>query len=76
VFHNHVITHSILTTKAISPSNNDTTVRYWWLTPVILASTHKDQEDHGSKPAWANSSVRSYLKKLFTKNRLVEWLKV
>jgi hypothetical protein len=31
----------------------------WWLTPVILA-THKD---HGLKQAWANSSMRPYLKK-------------
>jgi hypothetical protein len=36
----------------------------------------RDQEDGGSKPAWANSSVRSYLEKPFTKIRLVEWLKV
>jgi hypothetical protein len=28
------------------------------------------------KPAWANSSTRPYLKKLFTKIGLVEWLKV
>jgi hypothetical protein len=28
------------------------------------------------KPAWANSSARPYLKKLFTKIGLVEWLKV
>jgi hypothetical protein len=35
-----------------------------------------DQEDHGSKPAWVNSSVRTYLKKSFTKIGLVEWLKV
>jgi hypothetical protein len=32
--------------------------------------------DHGSKPAWANSSERPYLKKPFTKTGLVEWLKV
>jgi hypothetical protein len=31
--------------------------------------------DHGSKPAWANSSERPYLKKPFTKTGLVEWLK-
>jgi hypothetical protein len=35
----------------------------------------RDQEDCGSKPAWANSSARPYLKKSFTKLRLVEWLK-
>jgi hypothetical protein len=34
------------------------------------------QEGHSSKPAQANSYVRSYLKKPFTKIRLVEWLKV
>jgi hypothetical protein len=34
------------------------------------------QEDHGSKPAWANSSMRPFLKKPFTKIALVEWLKV
>jgi hypothetical protein len=36
----------------------------------------RDQEDHSSKPAQANSSTRPYLKKPFTKIRLVEWLKV
>jgi hypothetical protein len=36
----------------------------------------RDQEDHGSKPAQANSSARPYLKKSFTKIGLVEWLKV
>jgi hypothetical protein len=36
----------------------------------------RDQEDHGSKPAQANSSMRPYLKKSFTKTGLVEWLKV
>jgi hypothetical protein len=36
----------------------------------------RDQVDHGSKPAWANSSSRPYLKKPFTKIGLVEWLKV
>jgi hypothetical protein len=38
----------------------------------------KDQEDRDSKPTWANSSARTYLKKK-KKNlykRLVEWLKV
>jgi hypothetical protein len=39
-------------------------------------SGSRDQEDHGSKPAWANSFVRPYLKKTFTKIELVEWLKV
>jgi hypothetical protein len=43
-----------------------------WLTPVILAT----QEDHGSKPAWANCSSLPYLQKHFTKIRLVECLKV
>jgi hypothetical protein len=36
----------------------------------------RDQEDHGSKPAQAHSSVRPYLEKPFTKIGLVEWLKV
>jgi hypothetical protein len=30
----------------------------------------RDQEDHGSKPAWANSSTRPYLKKTLHKNRV------
>jgi hypothetical protein len=29
----------------------------------------RDQEDHGSKPAWANSSPDPILKKPFTKNK-------
>jgi hypothetical protein len=36
----------------------------------------RDQEDHGSKPTWANSFVKPYLEKPFTKIGLVEWLKV
>jgi hypothetical protein len=36
----------------------------------------RDQEDHGSKSARANSSTRPYLEKPFTKIGLVEWLKV
>jgi hypothetical protein len=37
----------------------------------------RDQEDHGSKPAGANSSTRPYLKiKAITIIRLVEWLNV
>jgi hypothetical protein len=48
----------------------------WWLTPVILATQERDQEDCGSKPAGANSFVRPYLEKPFTKIGLVEWLKV
>jgi hypothetical protein len=39
-------------------------------------SAGRDQEDYGSKPAWANSSVRLYLEKPFTKIGLMEWLKV
>jgi hypothetical protein len=30
----------------------------------------RDQEDHSSKPAQANSSSRPYLEKPFTKNRV------
>jgi hypothetical protein len=36
----------------------------------------RDQEDHGWKPAQANSSLGPYLKKPFTKIGLMEWLKV
>jgi hypothetical protein len=36
----------------------------------------RDQEDCGSKPAWANSSVRPFFEKPFTKIGLVDWLKV
>jgi hypothetical protein len=36
----------------------------------------RDQEDHDSKPVQANSSMRPYLEKPFTKTGLVEWLKV
>jgi hypothetical protein len=35
----------------------------------------RDQEDRGSKPAWANCS-RAYLKNTHYKKELVEWLKV
>jgi hypothetical protein len=36
----------------------------------------RDQEDRGSKPAWANSSCDPSLKKNYFKKGLVEWLKV
>jgi hypothetical protein len=36
----------------------------------------RDQEDPGSKPAQANSSVRPYLEKTNHKKELAEWLKV
>jgi hypothetical protein len=36
----------------------------------------RDQEDHGSKPAQANSSMKPYLEKPFTKKGLVKWLRV
>jgi hypothetical protein len=36
----------------------------------------RNQEDHGSKPAWANSLQDPISKKPFTKKGLVEWLKV
>jgi hypothetical protein len=35
----------------------------------------RDQENHSSKPAWANSSIRPYLEKPFTRIRKVEWPK-
>jgi hypothetical protein len=39
---------------------------------VILAT-----QEHGSlKPAWANTSMRPYLEKIFTNRGLMEWLKV
>jgi hypothetical protein len=36
----------------------------------------RDQEDQGSKPAQANSSMRPYFENPFTKIGLVEWFKV
>jgi hypothetical protein len=39
-------------------------------------SRGRDQEDHSSKPAQANSSERPYLEEPFTKIGLVEWPKV
>jgi hypothetical protein len=39
-------------------------------------SGDRNQEDHGSKPAQANSSQDPILKKPITKKGLVEWLKV
>jgi hypothetical protein len=36
----------------------------------------RDQEDSSSKPAQANSSMRPYLERLFTKIGLAKWLKV
>jgi hypothetical protein len=35
-----------------------------------------DQEDRGLKPAWGNTSERSYLEQIQHKKVLVEWLKV
>jgi hypothetical protein len=42
----------------------------------MLVILDKDQEDHSSNPAWANSSQDPISKKLITKKGLVEWLKV
>jgi hypothetical protein len=39
-------------------------------------SEGRDQEDHGSKPAQAKSSVRPHLGKSLHKKGLVEWLKM
>jgi hypothetical protein len=39
-------------------------------------SESRDQEDHGSKPAWANSLRDPICKKIHHKKGLVEWLKV
>jgi hypothetical protein len=36
----------------------------------------RDQEDYGSKPAWANSSTRPYLEETLHKKGLVHWLKM
>jgi hypothetical protein len=41
--------------------------RCWWLMPSF--SGGRDQEDLGSKLAWANSLSRPYLKNTFHKNR-------
>jgi hypothetical protein len=44
---------------------------------VILATQEAEiRKIMVQKPAWANSSVRTYLRKPFTKIGLVEWLKV
>jgi hypothetical protein len=43
-------------------------------TPSYLGG--RDQEDHGSKPAQANSLKDPILKKHITKKGLVEWLKM
>jgi hypothetical protein len=40
----------------------------WWLVPIILVTLEADyQEDHGSKPAWADSSGDTILEKPITK---------
>jgi hypothetical protein len=36
----------------------------------------RDQEDYGSKPAWANRLGDPILKKIHHEKGLVEWLKV
>jgi hypothetical protein len=36
----------------------------------------RDQEDPGSKPAWANQFMRPYLEKNLHKKGLVKWFKV
>jgi hypothetical protein len=42
----------------------------------VARITGRDQENWGSKPTQANSSMRAYLEKPFTKTGLVEWLQV
>jgi hypothetical protein len=66
-----VASKSLRTTDIIQNS-----ARCWWLTPVILATQGGDQEDHGSKPAQANSSRNPISKKVIIKKGLAEWLKV
>jgi hypothetical protein len=46
--------------------------------PVILANQGgSDQEGHGSKPVWSNSSQDPIISKIpITKKGWVEWLKV
>jgi hypothetical protein len=56
-------------------------VGHWWLTPVILATQEAEiRRITVQKLAWENSSVRSHLKKPFTKKKkkkgVVGWLKV
>jgi hypothetical protein len=51
------------------------------LAPVVHTcnpsySEGRDQEDHGSKPSWANSLQDPILRKNNHKKRLAEWLKV
>jgi hypothetical protein len=36
----------------------------------------RDQEDRGSKPAWAKKFARPYLEKKYHIKGLVEWFKV
>jgi hypothetical protein len=56
------------------PKKKGWSARCWWLNPIILVtpsySGGRNQEDHGSKPAWP------YLKKTLHKKGLVEWLNV
>jgi hypothetical protein len=46
-------------------SKNSKQAGCWWLTPVILAT----QEDGGSKPAQANTSMKSYFEKTLRRKR-------
>jgi hypothetical protein len=41
-----------------------------------IYSRGRNQEDYGSKPAWANRSQDSILKDPSQKKGLVEWIKV
>jgi hypothetical protein len=53
-------------------SKISTRTRHQGLKPVVSSSGGRDQEDGCLKLAQANSSSRSYLEKLFTKNRAGE----
>jgi hypothetical protein len=47
-----------------------------WGACISSYSGGRDQEDHSSKPAQANSSRRPYPEKTHHKKELAEWLKV
>jgi hypothetical protein len=69
--------YCVIADEIFLASRVDMDAGHWWLTPVILPySRGRDQEDHGSKPAQANSLSDPILKNPSQKLGLVEWLKV